>query len=282
MTTPVNCPNCGSQLPPGAPACARCGERFDIEPEPAVAPAPIEPEPLPPKLPSAMPPPRTSDARASLAETQTLPPLDVWRELIVGAALMREDVYARVRDDTKLTVVAGATLVLSMFLFAMGGWLLVSIEFTFAWEAFWKSVLVGTVVGVGLWAVWVFVTRTALANFGHELDLAELFRVQAIASVPLAIGFGMFIPEISFGVALISLVAWLLSSTLAMQAAFGIPPRTAVISNVCGFAVWALVIPLLATSSNPLGPGIFWFDWTKDTLFSLLDAFENLSFTSGS
>lgn len=62
MATPVNCPNCGSQLPPGAPACARCGERFDAEIEPVVASAPIEEAPPPPKPPSAMPSPRATSS----------------------------------------------------------------------------------------------------------------------------------------------------------------------------------------------------------------------------
>jgi hypothetical protein len=59
MTTPVNCPNCGSQLPPGAPSCARCGERFDVEPEVTLEAEAPAPEP-PPKLPSATPPPRAT------------------------------------------------------------------------------------------------------------------------------------------------------------------------------------------------------------------------------
>lgn len=284
MTTPVNCPNCGSQLPPGAPSCARCGERFDVELDAPEAAAPVvqaPPEP-PPMLPSAMPPPRASDARAALAETKTLPPLEVWRELIVGAALLREEVYARVRDDSQLTVVAAVALVGSMFLFAMGGWLFFVIELETSWEAFWKSVLVGTALGVGFWSLWVIVTRTMLSNMGHEIDVSQLYRVHAIASVPLAIGFAMLLPQISFGFALLAVVVWVLSSTLALQSAFGVTPRAAIISNLCGFAVWALVLPLLNTSENPIAPGIFWYDWTKDTLLTVLDAFEALSFTDGS
>ena len=195
---------------------------------------------------------------------------------------MWEEVYARVRDDSRLTVVAVGALVGSMFLFAMGGWLFFVIELETSWEAFWKSVLVGTALGVGFWSMWVIVTRTVLSNLGHEIDVAQLYRVHAIASVPLAIGFAMLIPEISFGFALLAVVVWVLSSTLALQSAFGITPRAAIISNLCGFAVWALVLPLLTTSQNPIGPGIFWYDWTKDTLFSIFDAFQNLSFTSGS
>jgi hypothetical protein len=61
MTTPVNCPNCGSQLPPGAPVCARCGQRFDIEPEPAPPTSVSQPAP-PPKPASATPSPRLTGA----------------------------------------------------------------------------------------------------------------------------------------------------------------------------------------------------------------------------
>lgn len=67
MSTPVNCPNCGGQLPPGAPSCARCGQRFDVEPEAPEEDAPVTQAPLPPKPASATPSPRVSEGTGAAA-----------------------------------------------------------------------------------------------------------------------------------------------------------------------------------------------------------------------
>jgi uncharacterized OB-fold protein len=42
MSTPINCPNCGSTLAPGVAACARCGHKLNVEPaaEPVAASGP--------------------------------------------------------------------------------------------------------------------------------------------------------------------------------------------------------------------------------------------------
>jgi hypothetical protein len=47
MSTPINCPNCGSTLAPGVAACARCGHKLAAEetPEPAAVSGPQFPRP---------------------------------------------------------------------------------------------------------------------------------------------------------------------------------------------------------------------------------------------
>ena len=57
MSTPINCPNCGSTLAPGVAACARCGHKLAVEeaPEPAAAAGPQFPRPA-----TAAPAPATS------------------------------------------------------------------------------------------------------------------------------------------------------------------------------------------------------------------------------
>jgi DNA-directed RNA polymerase subunit RPC12/RpoP len=57
MSTPINCPNCGSTLAPGVAACARCGYKLIVEPtpEPAAPSRPQFPRPA-----TAVPPPATS------------------------------------------------------------------------------------------------------------------------------------------------------------------------------------------------------------------------------
>ncbi|MEO8458218.1 MAG: hypothetical protein ABI559_10435 [Chloroflexota bacterium] len=301
MPTPLNCPNCGSQLPPNVAACARCGERFDPDPipdAPELEPTPSagRVEPAPAKEPQAArgpsfaakePPPVSGPTDLAApprprapreAMPSSIPPFEVWRSAMTRAFKLDEAVYTEVRQDAQMTIVAVATVVLATFLFAMGGWLMVTIEANGTFEAFWKSVIVGTLLGVGLWAAWVGLTRVVLAQMFHEsVDLLELMRVHGLASAPLAIGAAMLIPMVSFGFALIGVVAWLLSTTFAIQSAFRLPMRSALLANVIGFAVWALVLPLLTTSNNPLGPGIFWFDWSKDVVFSLNNALSSIT-----
>lgn len=60
MADPVNCPNCGSTLPPGAIACARCGHQLAT---PASAPQP--PAPSASAAPPPPPPADTSRAPAT-------------------------------------------------------------------------------------------------------------------------------------------------------------------------------------------------------------------------
>lgn len=57
MSTPINCPNCGSTLAPGVAACARCGHKLAEEevPEAVAVPGPRFPRPA-----TAGPPPVTS------------------------------------------------------------------------------------------------------------------------------------------------------------------------------------------------------------------------------
>lgn len=57
MSTPINCPNCGSTLAPGVAACVRCGYKLIVEPtpEPAAPAGPQFPRPA-----TAAPPPSAS------------------------------------------------------------------------------------------------------------------------------------------------------------------------------------------------------------------------------
>ncbi len=91
MSTPINCPNCGSTLAPGVAACARCGQKLAVEPapEPAAPAGPQFPRPA-----TAAPAPANSlnvqqvlaDARARWGIQQT--PYFVGAILLAGLALL--------------------------------------------------------------------------------------------------------------------------------------------------------------------------------------------------
>jgi len=67
----------------------------------------------------------------------------------------------------------------------------------------------------------------------------------------------MLIPVLSFGLALAALVAWFALSSYAVQsAAPGATPKQAVVANLGGFLVFALVLAILADIAG-MAPGVF-------------------------
>jgi hypothetical protein len=58
----------------------------------------------------------------------------------------------------------------------------------------------------------------------------------------------------------------LVFTTLAIHKAFDAPVERALLAAASGFAVWALVLPLLVTTDHPFSPNLFVFDWAKDWL----------------
>jgi len=185
-------------------------------------------------------------------------------------------VYSELRTDTKSTALSLVIAAVSMLAFGLGGYLWAAIAIESSWEAFWKSVLIGSLLGLGFWVIWVFVAIGVLTfGFRQTVRLDEALRVLGAASAPLAAGFFMFIPGVSFGVALVAVVLWVITSVFALQTAFEITPQQSIAANLAGFAVWALVLPLIVTADNVLGPGILWFDATKDALVDVASAFRS-------
>lgn len=181
--------------------------------------------------------------------------------------LLDASLYQEVRTDPRATSFSITAAVLGMFAFALGGFLWTAIDFEGDWEIFWKSALVGTLIGLALWGAGLGVTVGVLMNVFHKaIRFDEALRVAGAATAVLAVGFFMLIPGITFGVALVAVVLWVVNSVFAMRAAFGLDDRQAIAAGLAGFAVWALVLPLIVSSENPLGPGIFLMEWARDVL----------------
>jgi hypothetical protein len=117
--------------------------------------------------------------------------------------------------------------------------------------------LLGTVVTVIMWAVWVGVTAVVLQNFFKErVDMLALFRTMGYASFPFAAGFLMLIPHLSMGIGLVTLVAWFVLSIFAVQAATGADSGKVIKSTLAGFLVFAIVLGLFARSTG-ISTGVF-------------------------
>ena len=297
-----SCGTCGASLLPSAKFCAKCGTTVATEEEagevkqPAQLETPAaEPPAGKPVSPSdeaaamqaerkpaaAPPPPPQPHAPAGTGIPPEAPSVGIQADWLAWAGrtlqrifLFDSSVYQELRLDPNATILSLGIAAIAIFAFGLGGFLWANIEVDnvvdFTWSGlFWKSALVGSLIGFGLWLAWIAVAVAVLTQvYRMSLRLEEVFRVAGAASAPLAIGFFMFIPGISFGVALVAVVAWVATSIFALQAAFEIPSQKAVVASLAGFAVWAIILPLVVGGDDPLGPGIMLFDSLKDILAS--------------
>ena len=159
----------------------------------------------------------------------------------------------------------------SMMLLGLGGW--------FWWltsglgdtgAVFIKSVFIGSLFSLVLWLAWLVVVYVVLQRLADTaVNVERLVRAAGMATAPLAIGLLMVVPGISFGIGLVAIGTWALTTQAAIERATGIGGRPVVIANAAGFAVWALAMSLLATSTNQIAPGPFLAEsiWEAVTTF---------------
>lgn len=159
----------------------------------------------------------------------------------------------------------------SMMLLGLGGWLWwLTSGLGDAGTVFVKSVIIGSLFSLALWLAWLVVVYVVLQRVAETaVNVERLVRAAGMATAPLAIGLLMVIPGISFGVGLVAVGAWALTTQAAIERATGLAGRPVVIANAAGFAVWALAMSLLATSTNQIAPGPFLAEsiWEAVTTF---------------
>lgn len=125
-------------------------------------------------------------------------------------------------------------------------------------SVFVKSVLFGSVASLGLWGVWLLVVVWLLQRLAHTIvQIEPLLRASGMAAFPLAFGLLMVVPAISFSLGLLAIAAWVLMTNSAVERATGVRGGEVILANLAGFAVWALVLSLLATGDNQFAPGPF-------------------------
>lgn len=179
-------------------------------------------------------------------------------------AMLDTSVFDEVRMDATATIPALIIVIASIFLFALGGWFwFVSNDYFFytgSGEFFLKSVIIGTIIAVIVWAVWVGITYVILAQiFRAAVDVNELVRVMGFAMLPLALGVFMFIPQLDYAIALVAVVMMFGATIIAVQTASNADPGKTLVAVTAGFAIWALVLELLVSTSSTYAPGIFIF-----------------------
>jgi hypothetical protein len=192
-------------------------------------------------------------------------------------------VFDEVRGDSTATIPAILVVVVSTLLAGIGGWLWWSIqgfgdlEGGGGGDILLKSVIVGSLLSIALWVLWLLVTYVVLTQvFREEADWQQMLRTMGMAALPLALSLVMFIPVISFGIALASVALFFGLTTIAIQAVTPANGARVLVANLAGFAIWAIVMSLLVSASdskvNPYAPGIFLYDAPNEVMAKIVDA----------
>jgi hypothetical protein len=175
-------------------------------------------------------------------------------------------VFEEVRTNPTATIpgviVASAAILLS----GLGGWFWWLInDYSFSSDVLLHSAILGSLVAIVLWGVWLVIVYVMLTQiFRQRAYLEQLLRVMGLASCPLAISLLMFIPEVSFGIGLLSLALTFGLTTIAIKTVTSADMAQVVAANAAGFLVWAVVLTLLSASRGssvePHAPGVFLYN----------------------
>lgn len=182
-------------------------------------------------------------------------------------------VFQEVRQDPAATIPSVLVAAASTALAGLGGWIWWIVQdFGDSGKVFFQSVILGSVFSVALWIVWLLVAWVILTQlFREEADWQQMLRTMGMAAAPLALSVAMFIPGIDLGVGLASVALFFGLTTIAIQAVTPANPARVLVANLAGFAVWAIVLGLLVSSSDYLAPGVFLFDAPSEILSDIAD-----------
>jgi len=178
------------------------------------------------------------------------------------------DVLDEVRRDHQALLPALVVAGVATLLFGLGGWLWWwRSDFPDASRIFLQSALLGSVFALALWLAWLLIVVAVLQQVARiVVPVEELVRTAGFAVAPLGLGLLMIIPGISFAMGLVAVGGLVVAMQAAIETATRADRGSAVVANIAGFAVWAGVLSLLATGSDPLAPGLFLADALWDAL----------------
>jgi hypothetical protein len=176
-------------------------------------------------------------------------------------AMLDTSVFDEVRTDAASTLPAILIVVVATLLSGLGGWLWwIFGGYSDAGTILSKSAVIGTIVSVVLWFVWLGIVYVMLGQvFRARVDAQELVRVMGFAAAPLALGLLMCIHKLDYGIGIAVLGILFGTTQIAVQSATDAPAGKALAANAAGFAVWVIVLNLLVTRDNILAPGVFIF-----------------------
>jgi hypothetical protein len=181
---------------------------------------------------------------------------------IMRLAKLDTSPFDEVRDDQRETVPAIVIVAVSALLASLGAtlWLLLSKPdgLSLDWgHVILKIWLLGTIITVIMWAVWVAVTAVFLSSFYKEqAEIPVLMRTMGYAAFPFALSILMLLPFLSFGIGVVALAIWAVLSTFAVQAATTADSDRVIKANLVGFLVFAVLLSIFARGVG-ISSGVF-------------------------
>ena len=192
---------------------------------------------------------------------------------LVRLARLDLTVFDEVKDNAAATVPALAVVVAASFLAGLGSWLWWVFEIEAGpggdeknFEAFWKTFILGGIFMAALWVLWVYISAMILSRaYGAGADMNQMMRTMGLAFAPMAISFLVVIGVLAVPFGAFAVATTLLLTNVAIQATTDAEPGQVILSNLAGFAVFAIVLGILANvaqiyDTGGLAPGIFFFD----------------------
>ena len=185
-------------------------------------------------------------------------------------AVLDETVFDELRFDTNATLPGILTTAVGLFALGLGGWLwwLLS-DLSATGSVFLKTVVLGAVFGFVAWVGWLLIVYTLLRRLaGITVEIEQLIRTAGFASASLLVALGMVAAPVAFGVGVFALVAWVGATQQAIERTVGRGGGDLLLANLAGFAAWVVVMSLLATGTNQIGPGPFLAESVWDAIAS--------------
>lgn len=188
--------------------------------------------------------------------------------LVRRAVLLERDAWAELRDNGAYTALAAALAAVAVVLGGIGAFLWGEINFQSTPDGwFVDTVILGTVFSILLLLAWAAVIYVMMVQvFRVTVAPDALFRVFAVALLPLALGLLVFIPELNFWIGLSSIIVTFCLITYALETAFAMSQMRAFLATMAGFTVFAIVLALLITVDNGFVNGVFTLEFAEDWL----------------
>ncbi len=188
--------------------------------------------------------------------------------------LIRLDVtvFDEIRSEPSATPRAIVIVFGASVMAGIGSWLwAVQWRGVEATDVFIKSLVVGSVLQTLAWFIWVYLVFQVLARaYGARVDFSELIRTMGFAFAP--VGLSILIAVVGFTIpfGVFALTGAVLLTYFATESASSAEPRQILVANFAGFAVFAVVMGVLANIGEVsstggaqiggLAPGLFFFD----------------------
>lgn len=132
-------------------------------------------------------------------------------------------------------------------------------------KAFIRTFLLGSMIQTIMWFAWVYVAYLVLTwGYGARQDFRELMRAMGFAFAPVALSVLVCIGALAVPIGLISFMIAVLFTNAAIQQSSDADADEAIVANMLGFSVFAIVMGGWANiyeinTIGGLAPGVFFF-----------------------